>query len=191
MANENIYRAIFGIFWIASLILFGLSIFILGLGIRAGNVFEDVVTLFPFASFIVLFICFTLTFGIFMKKRHNIAMILSLVLLVGEFLCVLVTSIALISDDQDRNMTLETDPDVLYNISFYKNPILWLKLHHWIIYIFDAIYLPLFVIQIYFINRYANLFGVQTKSINQRDGSSRKTTPYHRETSYTPVEVNT
>uniref|UniRef100_A0A914HG16 Uncharacterized protein n=1 Tax=Globodera rostochiensis TaxID=31243 RepID=A0A914HG16_GLORO len=109
--------------------------------------------------------CLTRTIGgallLFLLLNSYTAVIFTIVFTVCQFLCVLITSLTLIADD-------DSNPE----IGFKRDPILWIKSRHWVPILFSAIFLPLFAAQIFLINRYAGHLGLGSK----RSGYSAPTT---------------
>jgi len=111
--------------------------------------FDDLAAVIAFCVFILLFVCFSVAYLIFLARKTYMTVVLVVVFMVGQALCVLITSLTLFSRD-----------DVDATKSFPEDPITWIITRRWIPIAFALVFLPLFGIQIFMINRYASSLGL-------------------------------
>ncbi|KAL3074993.1 hypothetical protein niasHS_014438 [Heterodera schachtii] len=158
LSRQQKYGLIFLVGWLANLFLCCLVAFVLVRALFA--VAEpDHWVLVSFWTHICLFLGFSIAFLVFLLFNNYTAVIFATVFTVCQILCVLITSLTIIADD-------DSNP----SIGFSKDPILWIKSRHWLPILFSVIFIPLFAAQIFLINRYAAHLGI--------NGGKRNTAAY-------------
>lgn len=167
MAKGQLYKIAFAASWLANLMLFCLVSYVLVESLTTTNEELDhemqLGIYISFVVFAILFICFTASFVIFLARKTYLTLVMAIVFIVGQFLCVLVTSLSLFSSDQK-------DPNVRYR----EDPVQWIIDRRWLPLLFAVVFLPLFALQIFMINRYANSMGLSSS----RESEDRKSAPY-------------
>uniref|UniRef100_A0A914DXT0 Uncharacterized protein n=1 Tax=Acrobeloides nanus TaxID=290746 RepID=A0A914DXT0_9BILA len=166
MAHGKLYKTFFALSWLADLILCILVAYVLIKAYYALNEPPFAVAC-AFGIFVILFILFTISFVIFLSTKRYLALIFTIVFLIGQFLCALITTITLFADDY-------YEPGV----RFRDNPILWVENRRWLPILFSVVYLPFFLVQIFVINRYAYRMGYAG---TPEEAKERKNTPYFNE----------
>uniref|UniRef100_A0A183CLT2 MARVEL domain-containing protein n=2 Tax=Globodera pallida TaxID=36090 RepID=A0A183CLT2_GLOPA len=160
LSLQRKYGLIFLLGWLANLFLCCLVAVVLVRALLA-VADPDHWVLFSFWTHVALFVGFSGALLFFLLLNSYTAVIFTIVFTVCQFLCVLITSLTLIADDDSNR-----------EIGFKRDPILWIKSRHWVPILFSAIFLPLFAAQIFLINRYAGHLGLGGK----RSGYSAPTT---------------
>ncbi|KAI1726923.1 hypothetical protein Ddc_04199 [Ditylenchus destructor] len=171
MARSQVYKAVFALGWLANFVLFCLVAFVL-VQIFLNKGPEDNgywgITL-AFAIFVFLFFGFTISVVVFSIRKTYHTLIAVIVFIVGQLLCVLVTSLSLIATDKEKFLPGGGQ-------TFKQDPIGWISVRRWLPILFAIVFLPLFLIQIFVINRYASRLGLASQN-----DTGRKSTPYHAE----------
>jgi len=154
MANDGrLYQTVFLLSYVANFVLFLLVSFVLVKTLSASTEssqqeFSDLAVIISFSVFILLFICFSVAYVAFIVRKTYLSVVLVVVFMVGQALCVLITALSLFSRD-----------DVDETKSFPEDPITWIITRRWIPILFAIVFLPLFGVQIFIVNRYANSLG--------------------------------
>jgi hypothetical protein len=163
MAKGNLYKTSFAIGWILNFVLFCLVCYVLVTTITTPNEELDremqLGIYISFSVFAVLFLCFTTFFAVFLARKTYLNLILVIVCIVGQFLCVLVTSISLFSSDAK-------DPNVEY---FGDDPVQWIIDRRWLPLVFAIVFLPLFALQIFMISQYGTHLGLTARASGAND----------------------
>jgi len=179
MGYERYYKAAFTLGWIANLALWILVVYVLIKTLLA-PVEAPFGVAFSFAAFSLLFVLFSIALGVHIKTRSYVSLILTILFMVGQFICVLVTTITIFADERIHE-----------KITFSDAPVAWIQSHRWLPILFSVVFLPLFAIQIYVINRHAQ--SHKTLTTNGTDDAAdyqRKATPYHsQQKDYMPADT--
>uniref|UniRef100_A0A915EIT2 Uncharacterized protein n=1 Tax=Ditylenchus dipsaci TaxID=166011 RepID=A0A915EIT2_9BILA len=161
MATGMFYKVAFAASWLANLLLFCLVSYVLVEALTTNNKDLDkemqLGIYISFIVFVVLFMCFTVSFVVFLARKTYFTLVMAIVFIVGQFLCVLVTSLSLFSSE-------EKEPNVRYK----DDPVQWIIDRRWLPLLFAVVFLPLFGLQIFMINRYANSLGLSRESDDRK-----------------------
>ncbi|KAI6203643.1 hypothetical protein M3Y94_00580600 [Aphelenchoides besseyi] len=166
MDNGKYYKTAFAVGWIANLALWILVVWVL---IRAliAPLEQSTFVIAAFVIFTLLFIGLTIAFVLFLRTKNYYVMLAVIVFIVSQFMVVLSFTLAIYSDDR-----------IIEHVKFADDPIVWIQNRRWLPIAFSVVFLPLFLVEIYVINRYSQHVKPPTAS-NDENGYQRKATPYH------------
>ncbi|KAI6182076.1 hypothetical protein M3Y97_00341300 [Aphelenchoides bicaudatus] len=163
MDFDRYHKPIFVLSLIGNAALWLLVLFVL-LHVTFAPVQQPFGVVFAFGSFAFLFVLFIIALFFYWRTNTFVSLVFTVVFMVGQFICVLVTTISIFSDERVRD-----------KIYFSENPVQWITNHRWLPILFSVVFLPIIAIQSYVINLHA-------QSPRAPDGSTeyqRKATPYH------------
>jgi len=176
MEFERYYKPAFIFGWIANLALWLLAVFVL-VKCWFAPIGQPFGVVFAFAAFALLFVLFSIALAIHLKTRNYISLIITIVFIILQFICVLLTTITIFSDER------------IYDKWYFSdNPTAWITKHRWLPILFSVVFLPLFIIQIFVINRQSQTHQtLNTTANDEATDFQRKATPYHpQEKDYMP-----
>ncbi|CAJ0578148.1 unnamed protein product, partial [Mesorhabditis spiculigera] len=116
-----------------------------------------------FISFIVLFILFLVAFLLYMTRKTDASILWAVVLTIARFLVVLIGSFSLMSTDTFAQYDRDIEHDVVK----------WIEYRKMLVIGFCVLYLPLFLIELFVLNKY---------HAAQRSGYERPNEPHVYET---------
>ncbi|KAE9548793.1 hypothetical protein FO519_007994 [Halicephalobus sp. NKZ332] len=122
--------------------------------------------IFLFCAASVSYVLFTIT------VRPGVGFV-TIIFIISELLCALLTTLALF-------VSRRYDPFVLFSHA----PVEWVQNHRWLAVVFAGLFLPIFVFQIFAINRYSAAVSEdgdddEYEDRTIRNAARRKATPYH------------
>ncbi|KAH7730143.1 hypothetical protein AAVH_02635 [Aphelenchoides avenae] len=142
--HDSMFTAAFVASWLVNLALCVLVLFVL-INAFVAPVTPEFGTTTSMCIFVLLFGLFTASILVYRASKSYVVAVLTIVF---AFLCALLTAITLFSNDY-----------IVEAVRFRDDPVLWVERHRWLPIAFLVAFLPVFIIQIFNVNRYANLWG--------------------------------
>ncbi|KAI6234465.1 hypothetical protein M3Y99_00797900 [Aphelenchoides fujianensis] len=158
--NGKYYKAAFAVGWIANFALWILVVWVLIRCILA-PVSQSHFVMVALAAFALLFVCLSIAFPLFLRTKNYYSMLACICFIVAQFLIVLVLSLSIFSDDR-----------IIDRVRFADDPLTWVQSRRWLPIAFAVVFLPLFLAEIFFINRFSHIAEPPAPSDDDEAGHS-------------------
>uniref|UniRef100_A0AC35FYI6 Uncharacterized protein n=1 Tax=Panagrolaimus sp. PS1159 TaxID=55785 RepID=A0AC35FYI6_9BILA len=161
------YKSVFCTTWLINFFLCLLVAWILFKGLAAPTVPPFFIT-FSISTILIFFIAKTVSYILLALSDRSGFSIVTSIFILFEIICVTLGTVAIF-------ISRRYEPFVLFN----RAPIEWLQNRRFIVAIFTALFIVIFIVQLFSINRYATIVKKDSISSRTYEAARRKATPYH------------
>ncbi|KAH7707230.1 hypothetical protein AAVH_25539 [Aphelenchoides avenae] len=142
-ANLKLLKIAFGISWCVDLVLCLLVVFVIGAACFA-PVAPNNGTLSTLIIFVLVFAILTTFLVLYKATKHFVLFIMADIFALQQFLCVAFMAFALFTNEH-----------AVMQVAFWNDPITWVEGHSSVALAFALVFLPIFVLQLVLLTKYA------------------------------------